>query len=178
MAHLLTALPFVYEPLDQHHDCTRLVTIEPSPRDVGPLRCRVRQVLFSQRPRYKALSYMWGDETDKLEIFLNDKRFKVTSNLFYALHLLRQSRVEDAFWIDAICINQDDIQEKNRQIRIMPHIYFRASKVIVWLGRYSSAQMVEEVSPLHVALRMIADMYIMSDVTNLPHVPMVVPVSC
>ena len=37
-------------------------------------------------------------------------------------------------WVDAICINQADVPEKNRQIAIMPFIYMRAKMVLVWLG--------------------------------------------
>lgn len=142
--------PFVYEPLDPLRDCTRVVEIEPyatwNVRDqtAFDIRCRVKQVFFSDRPKYRALSYMWGDETVRIPIFLNGKRFTVAENLFRALGYLRLENFEGPFWIDAICINQDDIHEKNRQIRIMPHIYFRASAVLVWLGLYTSDQVVGE----------------------------------
>lgn len=142
--------PFVYEPLDPLRDCTRVVEIEPCGTwNVGDqtaldLRCQVKQVFFSDRPKYRALSYMWGDEAVRIPIFLNGKRFTVAENLFRALGYLRLEKIEGPFWIDAICINQDDIHEKNRQIRIMPHIYFRASAVLVWLGLYTSDQVVGE----------------------------------
>ena len=137
--------PFVYEPLDPLRDCTRLLEIEPCTDTTGlDLRCQIKQVLFSDRPRYRALSYMWGDETTRFPIYLNGKWFTVAENLFRALGFLRREKFVGSFWIDAICINQDDIQEKNRQIRIMPHIYFRASAVLVWLGLYTEAEIVEE----------------------------------
>lgn len=44
------------------------------------------------------------------------------------------SAVSGFFWIDAICINQSDLDERSRQVRIMPDIYSRASAVIIWLG--------------------------------------------
>ncbi|KAK0751268.1 heterokaryon incompatibility protein-domain-containing protein [Schizothecium vesticola] len=136
---------FVYEPLDPLRDCTRLIEIEHCTNAMGPdLRCHVKQVLFSDRPKYRALSYMWGDETARFPIHLNGKWFTVAENLFRALGFLRREKFAGPFWIDAICINQDDIQEKNRQIRIMPHIYFCASAVLVWLGLYPEAEIVEE----------------------------------
>ncbi|KAK0643168.1 heterokaryon incompatibility protein-domain-containing protein [Cercophora newfieldiana] len=126
--------PFVYSPLDTSRDCTRLVAIEPSQNVTSPLRCRLTHVNFSDRPRYQALSYMWGDESIKRPIFVDGKSFYVGKNLFDALHFLRHRKSGRFFWVDALCINQSDIQEKNRQIRIMPHIYFRATKVLIWLG--------------------------------------------
>lgn len=148
VAPLRAVDPFVYEPLDPLRDCTRVVEIEPWSSRTGnsefDLRCRVRQVVFSDRPKYRALSYMWGDESRRTPILLNGKPFTVAENLFRALGFLRLEKFEGPFWIDAICINQDDIQEKNRQIRIMPHIYFRASAVLVWLGLYTSDQVAEE----------------------------------
>ncbi|KAK7954428.1 heterokaryon incompatibility [Apiospora saccharicola] len=51
-----------------------------------------------------------------------------------ALHYLRRQAKKRQIWIDALCINQKDIPERNRQLRIMHHIYFRAAVVIVWLG--------------------------------------------
>ncbi len=42
--------------------------------------------------------------------------------------------VERVLWIDARCINQADIAERNNQLRIMPHIYNRAHMVLAWLG--------------------------------------------
>jgi hypothetical protein len=59
------------------------------------------------------------------------------TNLWDALHCLRKRANGRRYWIDAICINQADIPERNQQVRIMPHIYFRAHTVVVWLGRYA-----------------------------------------
>jgi len=125
--------PFVYSPLDPSKDCIRLLSVEAS-RNVTALQCRLTHVNFSDRPRYQALSYMWGDESEKKLILVDGKKFYVTRNLYDAIHFLRRCKPHCLFWIDAICINQDDVHEKNRQIRIMPHIYFRATTVIAWLG--------------------------------------------
>lgn len=51
---------------------------------------------------------------------------------------LRQKRSEKtpktSYWIDAICINQDNLTERTHQVRFMGHIYFKAYNVLVWLG--------------------------------------------
>ena len=78
---------------------------------------------------------MWGDQTKKMKIYVDGKNFLVGLNLWEALHYLRKRADGKRYWIDAICINQTDIPERNRQLRIMPHIYMRANLVVVWLGR-------------------------------------------
>lgn len=133
----------LYEPLDSKLDCTRFVEIESSRDDEAQISCKHVHIPFSQRPKFVALSYMWGESNAQKKILLNGAEFAVTENLLTALyHLRRKNTFEDKlFWIDAICINQDDMNEKSRQVRIMNHIYDRASSVVVWLGdRYSKYQ--------------------------------------
>lgn len=67
-------------------------------------------------------------------ISVNSQSVPVTQNLHAALRHL-QSRVHSQFyWVDVLCINQDDIHERNMQIPLMADIYSRAETVIVWLG--------------------------------------------
>jgi len=37
-------------------------------------------------------------------------------------------------WIDAICINQGDPEEKNQQLNIMVDIYAEAEETLIWMG--------------------------------------------
>jgi len=86
---------------------------------------------------YLALSYVWGPATLKRHIILNDLRFAVTDNLYHALHQLRSCRrMHEGFklWVDAICINQDDVQERSEQVARMRDIYTFAWQVVIWLG--------------------------------------------
>jgi hypothetical protein len=58
------------------------------------------------------------------------------------------------FWIDAICINQLDVPERNQQLAMMKWIYFRADTVVIWLGRkYSKYQMRTNVTSCDIVLR-------------------------
>ena len=61
----------------------------------------------------------------------------VTRNLYTALKQFRAEKLSEPFWIDAICINQGNLQEKNAQIKMMKEIYSHASRVLVWLGEES-----------------------------------------
>ncbi|KAK6703195.1 hypothetical protein SNK04_013083 [Fusarium graminearum] len=89
---------------------------------------------------YAALSYVWGDEKDTTIIAINNKRRRVTTNLAKALSaFVQDGEFEDGYklWVDAICINQQDMDERARQLRKMRHIYGDAWSVVAWLGEPS-----------------------------------------
>lgn len=86
---------------------------------------------------YIALSYVWGDESNKMPIVVNGGRVMVTQNLYAALAFLGPELQESEIWIDAVCINQDDEtngNEKVNQIAQMGEVYRNASMVYVFLG--------------------------------------------
>ncbi|KAH8647998.1 heterokaryon incompatibility protein-domain-containing protein [Tricladium varicosporioides] len=93
-------------------------------------------------PSYQALSYVWGAEDAPLQCLniIEDEsswQLFIKPNLDDALRRFRRAipaHSSQLLWIDAICINQDDIPEKNTQIRKMAMIYNRAESVAVWLG--------------------------------------------
>ncbi|KAH8701244.1 heterokaryon incompatibility protein-domain-containing protein, partial [Phaeosphaeriaceae sp. PMI808] len=114
---------------------------------------------LSAHPDYIALSYTWGNANDtspalcdgkkiKITAFCDGKKINITKNLREALWQLRESRNSLArkflsknrlaqplyFWIDAVCINQSDKEEKSCQVGLMADIYRQAYNVIVWLG--------------------------------------------
>jgi hypothetical protein len=84
-------------------------------------------------------SYTWGDATDERPILLNGKRFWVGKNLLSFLRQaardLRDEYIDRrGYWIDAICINQRDKDEKGWQIGMMGRIYKQASSLDIWFG--------------------------------------------
>lgn len=136
-------LPYQGRELDK--DSLRLVQIQPAVHETDPVTCMLGEVTFGSRPKFEALSYTWGTERADDAIILNGHPFEVRRNLLDALLFLRRQvasgNVQQLFWIDAICINQSDVDERNRQLRIMDQIYFRATTVVVWLGsRYTEFQ--------------------------------------
>lgn len=99
---------------------------------------------------YIALSYTWGDPYHTRSIIINGKQIKVRSNLEAALRALRGKALVHMgifVWIDALCINQDDISERNEEVKRMRSIYRDARDVVVWLG--------EEENGSAIAMRMI-----------------------
>ncbi|PNP83708.1 hypothetical protein FNYG_02925 [Fusarium nygamai] len=123
-----------YQPLDQCRDCTRLLRIEAA-KDGDAITGRLFEATFGDRPKFDALSYMWGEGQAEQTITLNGVSLNVRRNLWDALHYLRKHAPDNDYWIDAICINQKHIPERNRQVRMMHHIYSRAQTVVVWLGK-------------------------------------------
>jgi hypothetical protein len=81
------------------------------------------------RPQYEALSYVWGPIEMK-SISLNGQSCDVRENLFDALVTLRHENQQRTLWVDAICINQDDMKERNHQVSRMGSIYSQAEKVV------------------------------------------------
>jgi hypothetical protein len=86
---------------------------------------------------YTALSYTWGDSTTLHSIHIDDKPLQVRQNLWNFLHCARRNSLADYLWIDALCIDQSQLQERNNQVSMMGDIYSRAERVVVWLGTVS-----------------------------------------
>jgi hypothetical protein len=82
---------------------------------------------------YEALSYVWGIPHNNHSITLDSCPFGVTANLHATLSRLRNRYIERVVWIDAICINQEDLKERRYQIQRIARIFGKAKCVIVWL---------------------------------------------
>lgn len=93
-----------------------------------------RAFMRMQRPSYSALSYVWGDPKHVCDIAINGKMAKITKSLANALRSIRKNTKIRVIWADAICINQQDFDEKSWQVQEMAAIYKRADRVISWLG--------------------------------------------
>ncbi|KAF5604408.1 heterokaryon incompatibility het-6 [Fusarium pseudoanthophilum] len=101
-------------------------------------------VNLDDNPTYKCLSYTWGEPggngTDEIwskpsqTILIDGFEMPIRQNLYNALIALGQSGILGPIWIDALCINQSDIEERNSQVSQMANIYKSSEEVIVWLG--------------------------------------------
>jgi len=130
--------PFEYSALS-----TRQIRIlAPDPADTSGLSWVLRTVSIDDPDLYfTALSYTWACHThpDTFAISCNGRQLYVHYNLFTALpYIARRYTSKEAlatpYWIDAICINQTDEEEKVSQIRLMNTIYRHADRVLAWLG--------------------------------------------
>lgn len=140
--NLLGYPDFHYPPLNSETSF-RVLIIEPGAPGEA-LCCRLEEVPspLLETERYEALSYAWGDETSSDLVFIaGGSNFGdgysilyIKPNLFDALQMLRLRDEERRIWIDAICINQDDLKERASQVLLMREIYANASQVLIWLG--------------------------------------------
>lgn len=130
---------YEYSPLAPGPNSFRLLEILPADelKPSSQPKCRLYNYSPDECsipiPDYEALSYVWGHPHKTKSIEVNEKILYITENLYAALMQLRIRGVQWT-WIDAICINQDNKQERGHQVRSMARIYGKAHHVIVWLG--------------------------------------------
>lgn len=111
----------------------RLLRIEPG-QGLEQIRCHLIHTSLCQRPLYHALSYTWGSSGDPESILCDNIKMNVTKNLHSSLIQFRHNNETRIMWIDAVCINQNNKDEKTEQIRLMKEIYSLAERVWIWLG--------------------------------------------
>lgn len=126
---------FPYKPLNNGKLEIRVVILKPGDKSF-PIECSLQHVATGKGSRhsYKALSYTWGSPEFQKTIMLDGIQVQVRENLWQALFHLRKEDFPIRLWIDAICINQEDIPERNQQVARMGTLYSLAEEVVVWLG--------------------------------------------
>ncbi|KAI0449282.1 heterokaryon incompatibility protein-domain-containing protein [Xylaria acuta] len=130
---------YQYGPLFSSNDNSsfpfRILRLLPGTAD-SPLAGEIRHAHLddsSHPPVYEALSYCWGDATEVDRIAIGFAYLPLTSSLRAALFQLRSPDVERDIWVDALCINQSDVDERSREVRLMHLIYSNAFQVLIWL---------------------------------------------
>jgi hypothetical protein len=141
--------PYCYRSLSP--DSIRLLRLLPHEDTNAPIRCQLFDYPLQESGKrihlYEALSYVWGDPDDLQTIHIGEDDLPVTRNLHAALSHVRNFSFERVIWVDAICIDQKNTEEKTQQIQIMAMIYGQANRVLVWLGEAAdnSDQALEEI---------------------------------
>lgn len=120
--------------------------VHPNPH-VSPTACDITSNPFhdiKNAADYEALSYTWGSPSLSETLVVHSglmpsanpqpSILRIRPNLSEALRYLRLRDEARIVWIDALCINQDDLEERGHQVARMANIYSRARKVIAWLG--------------------------------------------
>lgn len=120
-----------FKPLDPLLAQIRVLDIDLSSPQ---LACRQRVASLQENPSFAALSYIWGDSTDLVAVSIDGQQTHITRNLYGALNWYRSWRPDLPIWADAICTNQNDVDEKNSQIQLMARVYRKAEHVICWMG--------------------------------------------
>lgn len=137
--------PYRYSELQDPRNYVRLLraTIDPQygrheyNLDIFPIAS-----LFGSPDKltYYAVSYEWGSPDPLKSILVNSQLLSVRNNLYDFLQRIQNKiragtfRSDYWLWIDAICINQADIDEKAAQVSLMQRIFSNAGFVLAWLG--------------------------------------------
>ena len=144
--------PYEYSALDEDASEIRLMTLLPG-RFKDDISITLKTVTLTKEhtPQYEALSYVWGSKKNPVAISVKARKpecsksfslvglsrrrtIPVTENLAKALPYLRKEDEPRVLWIDAICVNQQDLAERGHQVKRMAAVYSMASRVMVWLG--------------------------------------------
>lgn len=133
-------------PLDRESRHIRILDLyrDKKSRNSSSLTGHLRRVSLKDCPAFNALSYVWGtpdlgDCGMQNTIICNDCAVPITRNCHLALSALQKMHGNISIWVDSICINQKDEQEKEIQIPLMEEIYTWAQTVYIWLGPGSEA---------------------------------------
>ncbi|KAI4173796.1 MAG: hypothetical protein LQ346_008354 [Caloplaca aetnensis] len=149
-------LRYQYQPLDPEAKTIRLMRLLPGSFEDDICVSLKTTVLHDKKiPKFEALSYAWGSKEDPAQISITphsqsnllskwarilktgkrvDACLDVTQNLAVALRHLRSRKRKRVLWIDAICVNQQNLEERGHQVQRMADIYRNAKQVIAWLG--------------------------------------------
>lgn len=150
----------LYRPLEDNHDI-RVLEVLPATTPDEPLRARLHHCSIGldmdhamtapsagrfaldvrnlEHPIwYTALSYTWGPPVFEATIHCDGHTKAITRTLETALKHFRHRTDSIVLWVDQVCINQDDLEEKKQQIPLMSRIYTRAFNTLIWLGEEST----------------------------------------
>lgn len=128
------ATTYQYTPISRPRSI-RILNLLPAKKS-APLKCELFETSLDADPvePYEALSYVWGEQEPAYFVYCGQDKIRVTKNCHDALRQLRRRRNARQLWVDAICINQNLIPERNEQVQLMAELYFKATVVIAWLN--------------------------------------------
>ncbi|KAF2170712.1 hypothetical protein M409DRAFT_19526 [Zasmidium cellare ATCC 36951] len=128
---------FQHEPLSRPARQVRLLRISEGDDDDN-LTVDLITSDLSEAPGYFAVSYTWGDGRQHQQLNVNDKVMSVRQNCYYALWQIHMKYPTQPYvWIDSLCINQDDLEEKAFQIQLMERIFIQAKSVLACIGPHA-----------------------------------------
>jgi hypothetical protein len=157
----MASTDYAYRPL-RNEAGIRVLLLEPASTHSAPLSVSIQHIQIMQHSEYggiyqnpgaaissnsllttsqvefEAISYAWGTApfTETLGVHRSKPamHFKISPTVDTMLRYLRLPKKKRTVWIDALCINQNDLSEKAAQVNFMGEIYRQAKGIVVWLG--------------------------------------------
>lgn len=136
-------IPEECQPLDPTSHNIRLLELLPG-KWTDELSCRMFVVSLDDDPYYEALSYVWGEPDLCRPIWVNGSPRSITRNLDRALRRLRQPSRTRVMWIDALCINQSNVEERSHQVNMMGTIFSRTAEALLFLADYEEGRLLPD----------------------------------
>lgn len=140
---------FMHEALPEPATHFRLMKLchSASEEDEQEVHIEMSAFAIDNAHPYAAISYSWGDQTDRTDILINGRAHRVGLNSWYALLQMKYHHEECFLWMDAICINQINAYEKGLQVELMGSIFKNAFRVNICVGPHAgdSEFLVEQV---------------------------------
>lgn len=140
------------------HSWIRLLVLHPGS---GDLKCsllpRTIEAAFLQ---YEAVSYAWGPQHNPEKLDCDGRVLWIGSNLAAALHAIRNSHEDRVLWVDAVCIDQRDLDERSSQVAMMGTIFSGAKEVLIWVGEDDSEEAEEYFELIRTTNQVIASLVV------------------
>ena len=146
----------VYQPLNPDRKEIRILHLYGNCDAASALEGHLETVSLQAdpKPRYEGISYCWGEIIGTEIIRLNGIYIEVPASAVKVLRQFRPTSRARRFWIDALCINQADIKERNFQVSVMDLVYANTKRCLICLGDADATT-----QPVFQALKTISDEY-------------------
>lgn len=130
----------VYAPLPDPSSYIRLLriqSVEATSSDTSHVRCVLHLFPLEQAPPYNAISYTWGPPTPTKSIYVDGKLREIRKNCKDVLLQAYNWQPSEYYWIDAICIDQNNLEEKGPQVAMMGDLFGKAKHVLACVGNHA-----------------------------------------
>ena len=146
----------IYRELDLKEPEFRLLLLQPG---TGQIRCTLQHAWLFEGNRYETISYCWGNSNDTTTISVDGQDFDAPASAVEVLKAVRSQDEQRLIWIDAICINQANMLERNYQVALMGSIYGQCTRNLVNLGEQddASTEALQNIEELWEEMRMSTD---------------------
>lgn len=132
--HVQASSSYRYRPLNADAKEIRLLKVLPADTD-EPLRCTLFHTrLADAEQKYETISYTWNDASVRSDCELDGQAIDIPASAGAALRRMRLNVHERVLWIDSLCIDQVNVEERSQQVMLMKDVYSNSAGNLIWLG--------------------------------------------